>query len=142
MSLYFIKTSIVVSATLVKVQKKVYYNRNVLMLTFFYNKFISFESLRFSCFLHRHIYHHHHVMPLARISLTLSRHSSLSFIAPGRFSNICLCLPPDRTWHKVMTRRSIIEGLGEGKVGHEPRLEPCWSLLVIGLLSAMWACWV
>ena len=32
----------------------------------------------------RYIYHHHHVVPLARISLTLSRHFSLSFIASGR----------------------------------------------------------
>ena len=32
--------------------------------------------------------HHHHVMPLARISLTLSRHFSLSFIATGRSSGI------------------------------------------------------
>ena len=30
--------------------------------------------------------HHHHVMPLARISLTLSRHFSRSFIASGRSS--------------------------------------------------------
>ena len=33
---------------------------------------------------HTHIYHHHLVVPLARISLTLSRHFSLSFIAFGR----------------------------------------------------------
>ena len=31
-------------------------------------------------------HHHHRVMPLARISLTLSRHFSLSFIASGRSS--------------------------------------------------------
>ena len=31
-----------------------------------------------------HIYHHHSVVPLARISLTLSRYFSLSFIASGR----------------------------------------------------------
>ena len=31
-------------------------------------------------------YHHHHVALVARISLTLSRHSSLSFIAIGRSS--------------------------------------------------------
>ena len=31
-------------------------------------------------------YHHHHIVLAARISLTLSRHSSLSFIAPGRSS--------------------------------------------------------
>ena len=31
-------------------------------------------------------HHHHHVMPLARISLTLSSHFSLSFIASGSSS--------------------------------------------------------
>ena len=35
-----------------------------------------------------HHHHHHHVVPLARISLTLSRHFSLSFIASGRSSGI------------------------------------------------------
>ena len=30
-----------------------------------------------------YIYHHHHVVLVARISLTLSRHFSLSFIAAG-----------------------------------------------------------
>ena len=30
---------------------------------------------------------------------------------------------------------------GEGKVGKEPRLEPCLSVLLIGSLSAMWAWW-
>ena len=35
------------------------------------------------------IYHHqHHVVPLARISLTLSRHFSLSFITSGRSSDL------------------------------------------------------
>ena len=33
-------------------------------------------------------HHHHHLVPLARISLTLSRHSSLSFIAPDRSSGL------------------------------------------------------
>ena len=32
------------------------------------------------------VYHHHHVVLVARISLTLSRHFSLSFIASGRSS--------------------------------------------------------
>ena len=32
--------------------------------------------------------HHHHVVPLALISLTLSRHFSLSFIASGRSSGL------------------------------------------------------
>ena len=31
-------------------------------------------------------HHHHHVVPLSRISMTLSRHFSLSFIASGRSS--------------------------------------------------------
>ena len=34
------------------------------------------------------LHHHHHVVPLARISLTLFRHFSLSFIASGRSSGI------------------------------------------------------
>ena len=33
-------------------------------------------------------HHHHHVMPLARISLTLSRNFFLSFIASGRSSGL------------------------------------------------------
>ena len=32
-------------------------------------------------------------------------------------------------------------GLGESKVGYEPRLEPCWSMLLIDPRSAMWAWW-
>ena len=35
-----------------------------------------------------YIYHHHHVVLLTRISLTLSRHFSLSFIASGRSSGL------------------------------------------------------
>ena len=56
--------------------------------------------------------------------------------------DICLCIPPDRTWHKV--NDSMVDyslDLGEGKVEHEPRLEPCLTLLAIGPLSAMWAWW-
>ena len=33
-------------------------------------------------------HHHHHVVPLAQISLSLSRHFSLSFIASGRSSGL------------------------------------------------------
>ena len=43
-------------------------------------------SLLSTFFFHAHIYHHHHIALVARISLTLSRHSSLSFIALGRSS--------------------------------------------------------
>ena len=49
-------------------------------------------------------HHHHHVVPLARISLTLSRHFSLSFIASGRSSGLhpesshscCMCVRAGR----------------------------------------------
>ena len=34
------------------------------------------------------LHHHHHVVPSARISLTLSRHFSLLFIASGRSSGL------------------------------------------------------
>ena len=49
---------------------------------------------------------------------------------------------PDRTWHKVNDPKVDFSGdLGEGKVGHEPRLEPCWTLQVIDPLGAIWAWW-
>ena len=41
---------------------------------------------RDACFHNGRLHHHHQVALVARISLTLSRHSSLSFIAPGRSS--------------------------------------------------------
>ena len=78
--------------------------------TFFYLKFFSLDYHDFQFFslyididavyihiyvahthTHTHIYichHHHHVAPPARISLTLSRHFSLSFIASGRSSGL------------------------------------------------------
>ena len=37
---------------------------------------------------HAHTCHHHHDVPLVQISLTLSRHFSLSFIASGRSSGL------------------------------------------------------
>ena len=37
---------------------------------------------------HHHHHHHHHLVPLERISLTLSCHFSLSFIASGRSSGL------------------------------------------------------
>ena len=42
----------------------------------------------FSCITYHHHHHHNHVMPLALISLTLSRHFSLSFIASDRSSGL------------------------------------------------------
>ena len=45
-------------------------------------------SLFFYCKLLYSLYHHHHHVPPARISLALSRHFSLSFIASGRSSGL------------------------------------------------------
>ena len=42
---------------------------------------------------------------------------------------------------RSMTQRSIIEGFRGGVVGHEPRLESCWTMLVIRLFCAMWVWW-
>ena len=36
----------------------------------------------------KHHHHHHHVVPLTRISLTLTRHFSLSFVASDRSSGL------------------------------------------------------
>ena len=49
-----------------------------------------FPSFWINSKFHHHHHHHHHVVPPARISLTLPRHFSLSFIASGRSSG----LPP------------------------------------------------
>ena len=49
-------------------------------------KYKLWKSWRITFDLFRH--HHHHVVPLARISLTLSPHLSLSFIATGRSSGL------------------------------------------------------
>ena len=43
-------------------------------------------SIKQSIYIYHH--HHHHVAPPARISLTLSRHFSQSFIASGRSSRL------------------------------------------------------
>ena len=52
-----------------------------------HNKFIKLRIILFINFLYIYIYHHHHrIVLLARISLTLSRHFSISFIALGRSS--------------------------------------------------------
>ena len=53
-----------------------------------WNKYIiaKWQSVEFINYIY--IYHHHHVAPPARISLTLSCHFSLSFIASGRSSEL------------------------------------------------------
>ena len=54
-----------------------------------------------------------------------------------------LSLPPTR---QDLTQGQKPEGRlkwgwGGGKVGNKSRLEPCWSVLLIGSLGAMWAWW-
>ena len=62
-------------------------------------------------------HHHHHIVPQAHISLTLSRHFSLSFIASGRSSGLhpesshCCCMfvragRPAFAWPYVGVHRS------------------------------------
>ena len=59
-----------------------------------FNSFISYHHINYTC--HSVVsyifsiwhHHHHHVVPPARISPTLSRHSSRSFIASGRSSGL------------------------------------------------------
>ena len=52
-------------------------------------KDITFSLIAFNCVQTINSnHHHHHVAPPARISLTLSRHFSLSFIASGRSSEL------------------------------------------------------
>ena len=62
-----------------------------------------FQKLYIYIYIYHH-HHHHHVVPLAGISLTLSRHFSLSFIASGRSSGLhpvslhscCMYVPAGR----------------------------------------------
>ena len=59
---------------------------------FVFNNVVDFSLLQFSdiyiyIYIHHH-HHHRHVMRPARISLTLSLHFSLSFIASGRSSGL------------------------------------------------------
>ena len=64
---------------------------------------------------HHHHHHHHHVVPLARISLILSRYISQSFIASGRSSGIHSVSSrmyvragrPDFAWPYAGVHRSI-----------------------------------
>ena len=64
----------------------------------------SLLSLLWSGVVERDHHHYHHVMPLARISLTLSRYFSLSFIISGRSSGLhpvssdssCMYVRPSR----------------------------------------------
>ena len=71
--------------------------------------------------------HHHHVVPLARISLTLSRHFSLSFIASGRSSG----LHPVSSLTCCMYVRAGCSAFAQPYVGvHRSTSLMSWSLLL------------
>ena len=73
-----------------------FYIQHILWRTWKYTPFCAYTYARMHSHTHTHthiyiyiyIYIYHHVVPLARISLTLSRHFSLSFIASGRSSGL------------------------------------------------------
>ena len=60
------------------------------MITYIHSAFFRASCILSFIYIYIYIYiyhhHHHHVVLVARISLTLSRHFSLSFIASGRSS--------------------------------------------------------
>ena len=70
----------------------IYYNRgkahlyNWFEFSFPSSREVAIHRLKSLVLLDHHHHHHHHIVLAARISLTLSRHSSLSFIALGRSS--------------------------------------------------------
>ena len=60
-----------------------------------------------------HIYHQHHVVPLARISLTLAGHSTLSSIAFGRSARLHPCshrAAVDKFWLVVQSLLISVKG--------------------------------
>ena len=81
---------------------------------------------------HTHTYHHyHHVVPLARISLTLSRHFSLSFIASCRFSGLHP-ISSHSCWMYVRAGRPAFARLYAGSIGvHHLWARPCFSSSVL-----------
>ena len=65
----------------------------------------------------------------ARQSVEIPLHK----VVTDRASDICLSLPLDMIKYKVNDPKvEYSGGLRERNVGHEPRLEPCLTLLLIG----------
>ena len=80
---------------------------------------------------HHHHHHHHHVVPLARISLVLSRHFSLSFIASGRSSGL-YPVSSHSCWMYVWAGRPAFPGQMWGSIGvHHLWARPCFSSSVL-----------
>ena len=72
-----------------------------------------------------HHHHHHHVVPLERISLTLSHHFSLSFIASGRSSG----LHPVSSHSCCMFELVVLLLLGHMMYSYGPRQTPIKYLI-------------
>ena len=84
-----------------------------------------------------HIYHHHHhhVVPLARISLTLSRYFSLSFIASGRISGLHpvsshSCSMYVRAGRPVFARPYVVVHRSKSPMSSSLLLQQCPACLV------------
>ena len=76
-------------------------------------------------------YHHHHVVPLARISLTLSCHFSLSSIASGRSSGLHP-VSSHSCWMCVCAGRPAFARPYVGSIGvHRLWVHPCFSSSVL-----------
>ena len=68
-----------------------------------------------------YIYHHHYVALVARISLTLSRHSSLSFIVRGQHPvSICVCVCKNIIFTKLH-QNFISVSINKAKLGENER---------------------
>ena len=79
--------------------------------------------------------HHHHVLPLARISPTLSRHFSLSFIASGRSSGLHpvssrSCCMYDRAGRPAFARPYVGDHRSTSLMSSSLLLQQCPACLV------------
>ena len=106
------------------------------------------SSSIYQVFLCRH--HHHHVVPLARISLILSRHFSLSFITSGRSSglhpvssyNCCMYV---RAARPVFARPYVGIHRSTSLMSSFPLLQQCPACLVhltwiVFVMGGRWPC--
>ena len=63
-------------------------DRHMITQSISYTSITSVTHTNTHIYIYIHHHHHHHVVPLSRISLTLSRHFSLSFITSSRSSGL------------------------------------------------------
>ena len=92
---------------------------------------LKFKWIRANLFTH----HHHHVVPLARISLTLSRHFSISLIASGWSSGLhpvssLSCCMYVRAGHPALARPYVGVHRSTSLMSSSMLLEQCPACLV------------